>query len=173
MLWGSWLSLLPCWITGTSGWSGQISHITGSFVGHSSSDMLCFCVVENCKNINGHLCGRHVWFKKFPVSVGVFSHLDRKVYAPKCFVTIAWFLILPNCEPTAFQREKGNQTQEQCFNITTMKYISRSSQVHEVDQTSLPLQWIALLGKVFTGGLAPLLCSSKFPTKVDRHAKEC
>ena len=30
-------------------------------------------------------------------------------------------------------------------------------QVHEVDQTSLPLQWLALLGKVITEGLAPLL----------------
>ena len=29
-------------------------------------------------------------------------------------------------------------------------------QVHEVDQTSLPLQWLALLGEVITGGLAPL-----------------
>ena len=30
-------------------------------------------------------------------------------------------------------------------------------QVHEGDQSSLPLQWLALLGKVITGGLAPLL----------------
>ena len=44
--WGSWLSLLPLWKTGTSGWSGQISHITGSFVGHSPSDMLCPPVLQ-------------------------------------------------------------------------------------------------------------------------------
>ena len=41
---GSWLSLLPFRkrkIAGTSSWPSWISHFTGSFVGHSPSEMLC------------------------------------------------------------------------------------------------------------------------------------
>ena len=41
--WGTWLSPLPSrWkIAGTSSWPSWISHFTGSFVGHSPSEMLC------------------------------------------------------------------------------------------------------------------------------------
>ena len=42
---GSWLSRLPLTekseFAGTSSWPSWISHFTGSFVGHSPSEMLC------------------------------------------------------------------------------------------------------------------------------------
>ena len=54
-------------------------------------------------------------------------------------------------ETTAFQGQKRKVT------TTLFHHHGHVLQVHEGDQSSLPLQWLALLGKVITGGLAPLL----------------
>ena len=55
---GTWLSRLPLTKlkngAGTSSWPSRISHFTGSFVGHSPSEMLCPPAWKRNQNIRNH-----------------------------------------------------------------------------------------------------------------------